>query len=48
MLFNYLKATYPYLNIYTLGLGLPINASIDYADLETIKYSISNKQKIDK
>ena len=48
LLFNYLKATYPNLNIYSLGLGLPINASIDYADLETIKYSLSNKQKIDK
>ncbi len=31
-----------------LGFGLPINASIDYADVETIGYSISNRTKIDK
>ncbi len=32
--------------IYRIGLGLPINSALDYADNETIKYSFINKNKI--
>ncbi len=34
------------INIYRIGFGLPTNASIDYADEQTIKYALINKRKI--
>lgn len=34
------------LSIYRIGLGIPLNASIDYVDQETLNQSILNKRKI--
>lgn len=34
------------MDIYRLSLGIPLNASIDYVDWESLKYSIQNKKKI--
>lgn len=32
--------------IYRLAMGIPFNASLDYIDWESLKYSIENKKKI--
>lgn len=34
------------MDIYRLALGIPLNASIDYIDWESLKYSIQNKKKV--
>lgn len=34
------------ITIYRLAMGLPINSSIDYADWESLKFSIKNKVKM--
>lgn len=34
------------IDFYRLALGIPMNASIDYIDWESLKYSIENKKKI--
>lgn len=33
-------------NVYRIGFGIPLNASIDYADDETIKQSLLNKRML--
>ena len=46
---EYIKNKLSYIkdiNIYRIGFGLPTNASIDYADEQTIKYALINKRKI--
>ena len=43
-----LKNIKPNLTFSRIGFGLPINASIDYADSLTIGYSILNRTKFDK
>lgn len=34
------------LKIYRIGFGLPLNSALDYADNETIKYALMNKNKL--
>lgn len=34
------------LKIYRIGFGLPLNSALDYADNETIKYALINKNKL--
>ena len=29
-----------------IGFGIPLNASVDYADNETLKHSFNNRRKI--
>jgi len=36
----------PNLEIYRIGLGIPLHGAIDYADDETLKQSILNKRKL--
>ena len=32
--------------VYRIGFGLPLNSALDYADNETIKYALLNKNKL--
>lgn len=43
---NKLSEAYTQLPIFRLGFGIPLNASIDFIDDETIKQSFHNKKKI--
>ena len=43
---QYLSEKQLKLDFYRLGLGIPFNASIDYIDWESLKFSIKNKNKI--
>lgn len=44
---NFIKEKKYNIDLYRLALGIPMNASIEYIDWESLKYSIENKRKID-
>ncbi len=41
-----LKKEFPSLKIYRPATGMPLNSSIDYIDLDSLKFSIKNKTKM--
>lgn len=43
---NHLKERNYNIEFFRLALGIPLNASIDYIDWESLKYSIENKKKV--
>ncbi|MDE5552948.1 MAG: recombination protein RecR [Malacoplasma sp.] len=44
---NYLKEKKYNIEFYRPAIGMPANASIDYMDWESLRYSIKNKTKLD-
>lgn len=43
---NYLLSKKLNIEFYRLAMGIPMNASLDYIDWESLKYSIKNKTKV--
>lgn len=43
---NLIKKDFNSINIYRLAAGMPINSSLDYIDVDSLKQSILNKTKI--
>ncbi len=43
---NLIKRDYPEIKVYRPATGMPLNSSIDYIDIDSLKYSIKNKTKI--
>lgn len=47
-LFNKIKKQFKEnVNVYRLATGMPLNSSLDYIDIDSLKYSILNKTKIE-
>ena len=44
---NYLTQKNFNIEFFRLALGIPLNASIDYIDWESLKFSIKNKTKME-
>lgn len=45
-LFNLIKKSFNEINVYRLATGMPLNSSLDYIDVDSLKLSIMNKTKM--
>ena len=43
---NFIKEKKYNIELFRLAMGIPMNASIEYIDWESLKHSIENKKKI--